>query len=124
MRSQHLLNLQTMYYGSNFPNAKPFDKVFVQVEDCYKSSLNCNLSTGGLIFDSWNDDSSCGMQEGQEVWVCYSSNQPQPPNYVYVVLEDCETECSNYSCIASNIYFVSQCIMCLMWGMCVFSGCG
>ncbi|EJK46009.1 hypothetical protein THAOC_35347, partial [Thalassiosira oceanica] len=99
---------QTMYIGSNCPNTKTYDKVFVDEDDCNAQcgSDNCNPSAGGLIFDSWNDGSSCGMQEGQQVWAgC---------DYIYVVLDDCEKECDN-SCSAgaTNIYFsyVSSCGM-------------
>ena len=104
-------NSKNMFIGENCPNNKTYDKVFVEEKDCVTQcgSESCSASGGGLIFDSWNDGSSCGMQEGQEVWVgC---------DYVYVMLEDCLKECAPYSTHDScstntSIYFVSRCISC------------
>ncbi|EJK74629.1 hypothetical protein THAOC_03682 [Thalassiosira oceanica] len=95
---------QTMYVGSNCPNTdNEYKKVFVEEDGCSAQCEggNCDVYDGGLIFDSWNDGSSCGMQEGQEVW--FGCN-----NYgIYVVLDDCETECGLNYCSSSstNIYF-------------------
>ena len=105
MRTQHPPNSKNLFIGGNCPNVKTFDKVFVEEEDCVSQCVTsgtvsgtCTASSvGGLIFDSWNDGSSCGMQEGQEVWAgC---------GYVYVVFDDCQKECG--SCSNTNIYFVS-----------------
>ncbi|EJK46274.1 hypothetical protein THAOC_35064, partial [Thalassiosira oceanica] len=101
---------QTLYIGSNCPNTKTYDKVFVEEEDCNAQcqSKNCNPSAGGLIFDSWNDGSSCGMQEGQEVWVGCDDYAN-----VYVVLDDCEKKCGSCSS-TTNLYFESYVSSCGM----------
>ena len=106
--------LQNLFVGENCPNTgNDYDKVFVEEEDCFAQcgSENCGpLSDGGLVFTSWNDGSSCGMQEGQEVWVGCN-------NDIYVVLDDCEKQCDPNSCLTNtSIYFVSQCISCLSAG--------
>jgi len=56
---------------------------------------------GGLIFDSLNkDNTSCGLTQGQEVWVGCS--------FVYANETDCTTECSADGCsTTSNLYFTS-----------------
>ena len=66
-------------------------KLYVVEDDCNDDcGSDCTNQTsavdGGLIFDSLNDEqTSCGLTQGQEVWVgC---------GYVYAVQKDCNKEC-------------------------------